>query len=124
MSQVEKLRFIASSIVGPLAAVLIWAGIVSYGGPFSGMSILGLAPVIFAGVSGGIVSALIASSKKLQFTIAIGIIFGIGLLAVMFSGDRFPLLGRNPFFWYWPVWLIPSFAIGGVIGTLIHKSYN
>ena len=71
MRRFEKIRDMAASVVGPLVAILVWVAVVSYGKPFYGMSILGLTPVIFGGVSGGIIAAMIAPSHKMQFAIAI-----------------------------------------------------
>lgn len=107
-----------------MAAFFMWLGFTSFGSPFIGMSILGLLPVISAGIVGGLVTYIIAPSQKFQFAVAIGSIMGGVLLFVMFSGGRYPLNGRNPFFWYWPAWLIPCFVIGGLLGKVINMSYN
>ena len=124
MSRLEIIRFLVSAIAGPAVAFLVWLGFTSFGRPFIGMSVLGLVPVVSAGIVGGAVSALTAPSHKLQFAIVIGVIMGGILLFIMFSGGRYPLNGRNPFFWYWPAWLIPCFVVGGMLGKIINMSYN
>ena len=89
------------------------------------MSLTGLSPTIVAGVAGGVLTAAIAPKHKIAIATILGVVIGGGLTAVIVFSGRFPLLDRNPVFWYWPAWFIPAFYFGGAVGKRLQReNYN
>mgnify|MGYP003565238397 CR=1 FL=1 len=115
----QKIRFILSPLAAVAGAAFFWVALVKSIPGAGSMSFVGLVPTLGAGLVGGVLAAVIAPQHKLPIAICLGFIVGGGLVGIIFLSGRFPLLGRNPLFWYWPAWLIPSFSIGGLIGSLL-----
>jgi hypothetical protein len=94
-------------------SVLAWLFVSSIHPVFWEFAASALVPVIVGGVLGGVTSSVIAPKHKVLVASLAGLSLSGALLMVLFRHDivRF----REPWIWYWPVWLIPSFAIGGYL---------
>ena len=118
----NRVRYIASPVAGLALTILVWVSIIELM-PRTGtrMSLVGLSPTIIAGVAGGALAATIAPKHKIVIATILGVVLGGGLTAVIIFSERFPLLNRNPVFWYWPAWFIPAFYFGGVVGKRLQN---
>ncbi len=88
-----------------------------------GATILGVLWIGAAGVLGGITCALIAPTYKIAIASGTGFLFGAFLLAAfyIFGNSRLPP-DVNPLYWYWPIWLFPSYVFGGFIGNIFRRN--
>jgi len=74
-----------------------------------------LVPTIIAGILGGVVAAVIFPKRKAVSACLVGILLAGCILFLLFRHS----LGHgrhNPWLWYWPIWLVPTYAIGGFLG--------
>ena len=88
---------------------------------FAQLSVAGLIPGIIAGVLGGIVAGAVAPHRKIAFSVLLGSALSAILLAFLlrngFSPRSAPVL-----LWYWPAWLMPCYAIGGVLSRNVWRT--
>ena len=120
-------RYLLGLILGFGVAFVVWIVLLNVTPGAGTMSLKGLVPVFGAGLVGGIVAAVVAPSHKSVVAITLGFIVGGSLVAAIMLSRHFPLGGRNPLFWYWPMWFIPAFACGGFIGqrlTVMSRKIN
>jgi hypothetical protein len=110
----NAIRFLGGAIGGIACAVGIWMLVVPIHPIFGQLSLSGLAVPIIAGVGGGFVSGVAAPHHKIRFAVITGVALTALLLAFMLRHGP-SHLERNPLLWYWPIWLVPAFAIGGFL---------
>jgi hypothetical protein len=106
-----KSRYARAPVLATAISVAAWIAIASIHPIFTRLALSGLVPVIVAGCAGGFVAALVVPRHKVM----IASIIGASLALILIS--RFPNRGtRELWLWYWPLWLAPTYAIGGVLG--------
>jgi len=110
----NALRFFVGAIGGIACAVAVWMLVAPIHPIFGQLALIGLVVPIIAGIGGGFVSGLVAPHHKVGFAVITGIALTTVLLAFMLRHGP-SHLERNPLLWYWPIWLVPAFAIGGVL---------
>lgn len=110
----NSVRMATAFTLGIGAAVLSWYFIGQLHSSFMQLTLLGLVPPVASGLIGGVVTAAITPNRKTVSATAAGVILTLPLLAFLLR-NGLSHFGRNPFLWYWPVWLVPSFAIGGFL---------
>ena len=85
---------------------------------FTQATLVGLVPHIVAGLAGGAVVAAVAPRHKVALAVAVGALLAALLLTFQlrhgFSHGSRPVL-----LWYWPTWLLPCFAIGGLLSRKV-----
>ena len=107
-------RYISSIVLGIASAIATWALVLDTHPMFVSVSFAGLVPGIVAGLVGGFVAGWLAPRRKLIVPMLLGFLSAAFLLGSIFS--RGSIRGdHNPFLWYWPMWLLPAFAIGGYL---------
>jgi hypothetical protein len=107
-------RYSLAPFIGIAVSVVTWMIVTSIHPIFSQLSPSGLVPVIVGGIVGGLSSAIVTPKNKVLVAFLVGLSLSVALLLVLFRHDvsRF----RNPLVWYWPIWLIPSYVVGGFLG--------
>ena len=83
------------------------------------MSLIGLSPVIGAGLLGGFVSGILVPTNRIRFASIVGLVFAAVILVAIFGSGRHQFVGGNPLFWYWPAWFVPTFAVGGLLSQRV-----
>lgn len=108
-------RLMVGAVCGASVAVAAWILIVATNPVFFGrLSLSGLLAPIIAGMAGGFVAALAAPHHKVGLAAVTGVALTAILLAFMLR-HGFTHAERNPLLWYWPIWLAPSFSVGGFL---------
>ena len=103
------------ALVGGVAvAVGVWAAVVGAHPIFTELALSGLIPGVVAGLLGGLVAAMIAPRYKVAVATLAGTLVSAVLLQHLLR-HGFSHGAKNPMLWYWPIWLIPSFAVGGYL---------
>lgn len=112
--QTRALRYFAGFVAGLAGTVASWGWIATAHPIFAQLAPSGLIPPVVAGVVGGFLAGFFAPRHKILFAYLIGAVLTAALLGLMavYQMDAF---GRNPFLWYWPAYLAPSFLLGGVL---------
>ena len=111
---VSLFRYAAGVAVGLVAAVFTWFAIASTHPIFSQVSLSGLVPSLASGVVGGAITGLFAPRRKLMFAGVVGSALTAALLAAMHTRGWYAG-NRNPFLWYWPAYVLPSFLLGAAL---------
>jgi len=106
-------RFWLSPVIGISVCVAVWVIVVDIHPIFSRMAASGLVPVFVAGILGGLTVAVISPTRKVLVSFLAGLFLTVALLLLFSRQGPGP---RNPWFWYWPIWLVPSYVIGGYLG--------
>jgi hypothetical protein len=117
----NSIRIVFAFVFGIGAAVFVWYLIGQSHHSFTQLGFLGLVPPIASGVIGGAITSTIAPNRKAIYATMAGLILVLPLLAFLLR-NGFSHFGRNPFFWYWPIWLLPSFAVGGFLAQSKQKN--
>jgi hypothetical protein len=107
-------RFWLSPFMGVGASVAVWLFVGSIHPIFWQLTASGLVPAILAGILGGLTAALVAPNRKVLVSFFVGLFLTIALLLLFFRHE--PGWSRNLWFWYWPIWLLPSYVLGGYLG--------
>ena len=118
-----KRRIFLAVISGTIGAVLLWFGLLEIYPKFGRMNYISLIQPIMSGIFGGIVVSSIIEKRKIFYAFISSLLLVTPLMAFILRNGLSDF-GRNPILWYWPLWLIPSFVVGGVIGYTILKSHN
>ena len=109
------LRYILAVILGIGISVLSWQYISTIHPIFIKLQASGLVAPVFSSILGGFVVAVLSPNYKIRMSALIGSILSVPILFYLLH-NGFSHLGRNPFFWYWPAYVIPSFIVGGFLG--------
>jgi hypothetical protein len=105
---------VVAIVAGVAVAVGVWAAVVGAHPIFTELALSGLIPGVVAGLLGGLVVAMIAPRHKVVVaTIAGSLVAAVLLQHLLRHGLSHG--AKNPLLWYWPIWLIPSFAVGGFL---------
>ena len=107
-------RFWLSPFMGVGVSVAVWLFVGSIHPIFWQLSASGLVPAILAGILGGLTAALVAPNRKVLVSFLVGLFLTVALLLLFFHHE--PGWSRNLWFWYWPIWLLPSYVLGGYLG--------
>jgi hypothetical protein len=107
-------RFCLSPFVGIVVSVTTWMFVTSIHPIFGQFSASGLVPAVVAGVLGGFISALLAPNYKVLMSLLVGLFLTTTLLLVFYRHE--PPWSRNLWFWWWPIWVVPSYVSGGYLG--------
>lgn len=110
-----RIRYILASLLGASSSVLVWYLVASSHLIFSQLGASGLVPSVFASVVGGFVTASISPDNKIKMSAIIGFCVSLPMLLYLLN-NGLSHHGRNPFFWYWPIYIFPLFCIGGLLG--------
>jgi hypothetical protein len=107
-------RYFGAIVFGVATAVAAWALVVGLHPMFSHVSLAALVPGLVAGLVGGFVAGWLAPRRKITIALLLGVLTAVYLMWSMLSrgithGTHSPLL------WYWPIWLIPTFSLGGYL---------
>jgi len=106
-------RDIIAFMLGIVTATSIWFAIL-YSGYSPKLQATGLLHPIMSGLLGGFVATLVNPRNPIFLATLAGVFVAIPLLAFLlrhgFSHDS-----RNPLLWYWPIYLVPAFAGGGLL---------
>jgi hypothetical protein len=100
--------------MGIAVSVAVWLFVDSIHPIFGRLAASGLVPAIVAGVFGGFTSALIAPKRKVRVAFLVGAFLMATLLLLFYRHE--PTWSRNIWFWWWPIWLLPAFVLGGYLG--------
>ena len=112
-------RYLASPILGACTAIFAFGILLSSWPDAGSASTLGTLLIVIVGIVGGIVSAIVAPSHRVMLAAGTGLIFGSLLLISFFIfGQSTQPPHVNALLWYWPIWLLPSFFTGGIIGNM------
>lgn len=95
-------------------AALVYLGVSSIHPIFSMLAMSALVPVVFAGLTGGFVCGLFVRPRKIWVAAIMGMACAFLLLGCMVLFGFYPG-HRNPWIWFWPIWLVPSFTVGGAL---------
>ena len=120
MCMKAKGQYISSVILGVTSSVLLWYFLVTSVQLFTKFSYWILVPPILSGVVGGAFVFYFAPEHKSKLTLIVGFLVAVPMLFFLFK-NGFSHLGRNPIIWYWPVYIIPSFFIGGQIVNRLQR---
>ena len=114
LSLTSSIRYTVGTVVGLAAAVVTWLAVASAHPIFSQLSPSGLVPSLVAGLVGGAITSLFAPRQKLMFAGLVGLAVAVALLAVLLTRGWYTG-SRNPFLWYWPAYVLPTFLAGAVL---------
>ncbi|WP_156879045.1 hypothetical protein [Oceanobacter kriegii] len=115
-----KLRYILAWVLGISISFFAWYQIALAHPIFTQLGASGLVAPIAASLLGGFVVSVVSPSHKISMSVAVGFVVALPMLLFLLR-NGFSHLGRNPFFWYWPVYVIPFFSIGGFLGRGIWR---
>jgi hypothetical protein len=113
-------RYILAWVLGIGVSVLAWYGISMSHRIFTHFGIGALVAPIVAGILGGAVVSIFAPKNKISMSAAVGFVV-VSPIFYLLLHKGFNHFGRNPFIWYWPIYVIPSFIIGGIMGRNIWR---
>ncbi len=82
---------------------------------FIQLTLAGLIPSWIAGLSGGFVTGLIAPRHKLIVATSVGFFLMFLLMSFFLRYGWSHNDYRHPLIWYWPIYLLPTFALGGYL---------
>ena len=108
------IRFPLGAFFAITVAFGVWYVITAIHPIFTVLAISGLIPTVLAGLIGGFIAALFAPSNKVAFSAFLGFAIAGTLLVLMILFHYQPA-SRNLLLWYWPLWLVPCFAVGGFL---------
>jgi hypothetical protein len=108
------IRFPFGALLAIIAALSVWCGLAAIHPIFTVFAASGLIPAVLAGLIGGFIAGLFAPSHKVAFSTFLGIAL-VGVLLVFMVLFHYEPAGRNLILWYWPLWLVPCFAVGGFL---------
>ena len=114
------IRYIGGAVLGLGASFGVWLAIALAHPIFRQLALSGLVPGIAAGVVGGLVAGALAPGHKVAFSAVVGFMLAGALLGGMVVAHMHPVQ-RNPFLWYWPAYLLPSFVVGGILSRGVWK---
>ena len=117
----NAMRFLGGAIGGIACAVAVWTLVAPTHPVFGQLALSGLVVPLIAGIGGGFVSGVAAPRYKVGFAAVTGVALAIVLLAFMLRHGP-SHLERNPLLWYWPIWLVPAFAIGGFLSRRLWRA--
>lgn len=115
-----KLRYLIAFIFGIGGAYLAWSQITLSHPMFFQIGASGLISPISASIFGGFIVASISPRYKIRMSAIVGLIVALPLLLFLLR-NGFSHYGRNPFFWYWPVYVTPFFCLGGFLGRNVWR---
>jgi len=110
----NKIRFWLAGPLGITAGVVVWIQLSTLDHTFIHLTLSGISRNIVAGICGGFVSGLVSPYRKISVAALAGCLLAAVLLSFMLK-HGFSHLGRNPFLWYWPVYLPVFFTMGGFL---------
>ena len=111
----SRLRYLLAWIAGISITIFAWYLIATTHPTFTKLSIIGLVPSVAASILGGFVVACLSPKYKVKMALSVGFVVALPMLVFLLHSG-FSHYGRNPFFWYWPVYVIPFFVVGGILG--------
>lgn len=116
-------RFIVSPALGVFAAFLFADLSLGYWPAAGTATVLGVLWIFAAGTFGGVACSTIAPAHKIAVAGGTGFLFGVILLIAFFVGrhSQYPS-DTNPLLWYWPIWLLPSYLFGGIVGNIFRRN--
>ncbi len=116
---VNRLRYVLAPLAGTAAGVATWLVVAPWMvSPLNLGLWSGVVSGSIAGFIGGTAVALFTPHNGLRIATFTGAFVSSILVTwwLFFGADR---LGRPLLLWYWPIWIVPAFALGGwVIGVL------
>ena len=116
-------RYFLAVVAGLAVAVFTWGAIGGSHMIFMQLSLAGQIPGVVAGLLGGFVVALVAPRRKVVLAFATGAVLSIFLLG-FFLRHGIPSFDRDTLLYCWPVWLGPTFALGGYFARNLWLSPN
>lgn len=115
-----KSRYISAWLLGICTTIITW-NLVTLAYPiFMQFSISALIAPIIASILGGLVVAIFSPRHKVIMSAAVGFAISLPLLLFLLR-NGLSHFDRNPFFWYWPVYVMPFFCVGGYLGRSIWR---
>jgi hypothetical protein len=117
----NTVRFLGGALLGVGSAIGVFMLLVSIDLPLWRVAGTVLVPAIVAGVIGGFISGLVAPHHKVLLSTTVGIAISTVMLAFLLR-NGLSHSGRNPFFWYWPAWVAPSFLVGGILSRRMGRA--
>jgi hypothetical protein len=118
-TQMSVARYCMAPVVAIALSIAVWIGIIDLHPMFWRSAIL--VPTIIAGILGGVAAAMIFPKRKALSACLVGILLTGCILFLLFR-HSFGHSRPNPWLWYWPIWLIPTYAIGGFLGRRYWKA--
>jgi len=115
-----KLRYLIAFVLGIGAAYFVWSQITLSHPIFFQLGASGLIAPISASIFGGFIVASISPEHKIRMSAIAGLIVALPLMFFLFR-NGFSHYDRNPFFWYWPVYVLPFFYLGGFLGRNVWR---
>ena len=115
-----KLRYISAWLLGICITIFTWNFITLALPIFMQFSISALIAPIIASILGGLVVAIFSPRHKVIMSAAVGFAISLPLLLFLLR-NGLSHFDRNPFFWYWPVYVMPFFCVGGYLGRSIWR---
>ncbi len=100
------------TLIGIVLAALVWMILVFSMPWIDGHAQFHLAQALAPGIAGGFICALLAPEEKYTTALAAGAFLALGLTGVMLHFELTPEGGLSWLTWYWPIWLLPAFAVG------------
>jgi len=116
-------RYFLAIVLGLALAFIAWGAISSSHMIFMQVSLAGQIPGAVAGLLGGFVVALVAPRHKVLLAFLTGTAISIVLLR-FFLRHGIPRFDRDTLLYCWPIWLGPSFALGGYLARNLWLSSN
>jgi hypothetical protein len=107
-------RYIGAVVLGIGSSIAAWLAVSNTLPIFSAFAPSGLVPTIVAGVLGGFICGAVAPRHKMALAAIVGLALAASLICIMVL-THMNALNRNPLLWYWPVYLLPTFAVGGIL---------
>lgn len=115
-----KLRYVLAVILGISVSVTVWLQIASAHPIFAQLQLSGLIAPVAASILGGFIVSVVSPKHKIRLSALVGFVVTLPMLVFMLN-DGFSHFGRNPFIWYWPVYIVPFFCVGGFLGRNIWR---
>jgi len=109
----KKLKHLLALIIGMTAMFGIWLIVVNAHVVFTRPSLMGLIPALLSGFLGGGLTAIVAPNHNVKTAFMAATIVTSPMLYFLLH-DGLSHSVRNPFFWYWPIY-VPFAAIVGAL---------
>lgn len=116
----KKLRYVLAIIWGTSISVFVWYQIVFSHPIFMQLGASSLIAPIAASLFGGFIVAWVSPSHEVRISTAVGFILFLPMLVFLLR-NGFSHFSRNPFFWYWPIYITPFFCLGGFLGRRVSR---
>ncbi len=108
-------------IIGVITAIGAWIIVALSHPSFWRLEPMALIPPVFAGLLGGAITGLITPANKIRLAVFAGMIVALPAVAFLLR-NGFSHFGRNPLLWYWPIWVVPAFSLGGYLSSRVNSN--